>query len=89
MFVKYRARFFRLTDEFLQSPLLPSYLVAAIIKRLAQLALVAPPPAILTNLALIYNLILRHPACVVLIHRDAAQGAPSPLSSVVPPGALS
>ena len=54
--------------------LLPAYLVAAFVKRLAQLALVAPPPAALTNLALIYNLMLRHPATVVLIHRDAVQG---------------
>ena len=54
--------------------LLPAYLVAAFVKRLAQLALLAPPQAALTNLALIYNLLLRHPACVLLIHRDAAQG---------------
>jgi len=73
MTVKYRARFFRMADVFLSSSLLPAYLVAAFVKRLARLSLVAPPQAILVNLVFLYNLLLRHPQCLVMIHRSATQ----------------
>ncbi|KAM7004390.1 nucleolar complex protein 4 homolog [Passerculus sandwichensis] len=69
--VKYRARFFHLTDLFLSSSHLPAYLVAAFIKRLARLALTAPPEALLMILPFICNLFRRHPACKVLLHRPA------------------
>ncbi|RKO90745.1 CBF/Mak21 family-domain-containing protein, partial [Blyttiomyces helicus] len=49
---------------------LPTYLVAAFIKRLARLSLTAPPSGIVIIIPFIYNLLKRHPACVVLIHRD-------------------
>ena len=48
---------------------LPVYLVAAFAKRLARLALTAPPESLLMVLPFIYNLIRRHPSCRVLIHR--------------------
>ncbi|NWR49797.1 NOC4L protein, partial [Regulus satrapa] len=67
--VKYRARFFHLTDLFLSSSHLPAYLVAAFIKRLARLALTAPPEALLMIIPFICNLFRRHPACRVLVHR--------------------
>ncbi|XP_039327816.1 nucleolar complex protein 4 homolog isoform X1 [Saimiri boliviensis] len=67
--VKYRARFFRLADVFLSSSHLPAYLVAAFAKRLARLALTAPPEALLMVLPFICNLLRRHPACRVLVHR--------------------
>ncbi|XP_034566261.1 nucleolar complex protein 4 homolog [Notolabrus celidotus] len=67
--VKYRARFFHLANLFLSSSHLPVYLVAAFAKRLARLALTAPPTALLIVLPFIYNLIRRHPSCRVLIHR--------------------
>ncbi|KAG8515027.1 Nucleolar complex protein 4 [Galemys pyrenaicus] len=67
--VKYRARFFHLADLFLSSSHLPAYLVAAFAKRLARLALTAPPEALLMVLPFICNLLRRHPACRVLIHR--------------------
>ncbi|XP_027627207.1 nucleolar complex protein 4 homolog isoform X4 [Tupaia chinensis] len=67
--VKYRARFFHLVDLFLSSSHLPAYLVAAFVKRLARLALTAPPEALLLVLPLICNLLRRHPACRVLVHR--------------------
>ncbi|XP_046870824.1 nucleolar complex protein 4 homolog [Hypomesus transpacificus] len=70
--VKYRARFFHLTNLFLSSSHLPVYLVAAFAKRLARLALTAPPTALLMLLPFICNLIRRHPACRVLIHRPSA-----------------
>ncbi|GAA6097477.1 nucleolar complex protein 4 homolog [Tachysurus ichikawai] len=70
--VKYRARFFHLTNIFLSSSHLPVYLVAAFIKRLSRLALTAPPTGLLIVLPFICNLIRRHPSCRVLIHRPSA-----------------
>nr|XP_004668929.1 nucleolar complex protein 4 homolog [Jaculus jaculus] len=67
--VKYRARFFHLADLFLSSSHLPAYLVAAFAKRLARLALTAPPEALLMVLPFICNLLRRHPACHLLVHR--------------------
>ncbi|KAK2498300.1 hypothetical protein MC885_012105 [Smutsia gigantea] len=67
--IKYRARFFHLADLFLSSSHLPAYLVAAFAKRLARLALTAPPEALLMVLPFICNLLRRHPACHVLVHR--------------------
>ncbi|KAI4877727.1 hypothetical protein NFI96_021977 [Prochilodus magdalenae] len=74
--VKYRARFFHLTNIFLSSSHLPVYLVAAFVKRLSRLALTAPPTALLIVLPFIYNLIRRHPSCRVLIHRPSAADEP-------------
>ncbi|XP_038618922.1 nucleolar complex protein 4 homolog [Tachyglossus aculeatus] len=70
--VKYRARFFHLTDLFLSSSHLPAYLVAAFTKRLARLALTAPPEALLMVVPFICNLLRRHPACKALVHRPVA-----------------
>ncbi|XP_068064845.1 nucleolar complex protein 4 homolog [Anomalospiza imberbis] len=75
--VKYRARFFHLTNLFLSSLHLPAYLVAAFIKRLARLALTAPPEALLMIIPFICNLFRRHPACKVLLHRP---GGPADMS---------
>ncbi|KAL4004848.1 F-box protein 23 [Sarotherodon galilaeus] len=74
--VKYRARFFHLANLFLSSSHLPVYLVAAFAKRLARLALTAPPTALLIVLPFIYNLIRRHPSCRVLIHKPSAEDEP-------------
>ncbi|XP_074474791.1 nucleolar complex protein 4 homolog [Sebastes fasciatus] len=74
--VKYRARFFHLANLFLSSSHLPVYLVAAFAKRLARLALTAPPTALLLVLPFIYNLIRRHPSCRVLIHKPSTEDEP-------------
>ncbi|XP_070780648.1 nucleolar complex protein 4 homolog [Enoplosus armatus] len=74
--VKYRARFFHLANLFLSSSHLPVYLVAAFAKRLARLALTAPPTALLIVLPFIYNLIRRHPSCKVLMHKPSTEGEP-------------
>merc|ERR1719300_804955 len=66
---KYRSRFFHLADLFLSSTHLPSYLVAAFIKRIARLALVAPPCGARICIVMVTNLLSRHPACQVLQHR--------------------
>eukprot|EP00696_Hemimastix_kukwesjijk_P002030 gnl/Hemi2/12491_TR4257_c0_g1_i1.p1 gnl/Hemi2/12491_TR4257_c0_g1~~gnl/Hemi2/12491_TR4257_c0_g1_i1.p1 ORF type:complete len:565 (+),score=157.60 gnl/Hemi2/12491_TR4257_c0_g1_i1:45-1739(+) len=66
-----RKRFFRLAELFLcSSSHLPSTLVKAFAKRISRLCLFCPSPHILMALGLIHNIILRHPACVSLIHRD-------------------
>ncbi|KAI9140459.1 CBF/Mak21 family-domain-containing protein [Paraphysoderma sedebokerense] len=69
--VKYRSKFYTLVDLFLRSPKLPSYLVAAFIKRMARLTLTSPPGGILIIIPMIYNLLKRHPSCMVLIHRTS------------------
>ncbi|XP_059214082.1 nucleolar complex protein 4 homolog [Centropristis striata] len=74
--VKYRARFFHLANLFLSSSHLPVYLVAAFAKRLARLALTAPPTALLTVLPFIYNLIRRHPSCRILVHKPSTEDEP-------------
>ncbi|KAJ3123520.1 hypothetical protein HK098_001867, partial [Nowakowskiella sp. JEL0407] len=66
---KYRARFFKMVNLFLTSTYLPVYLVAAFAKRLSRLCLSAPPAAIINIIPLVFNLLLRHPQCLVLIHR--------------------
>ncbi|CAG8500431.1 15673_t:CDS:10 [Funneliformis mosseae] len=73
MHVKYRSRFFRLADLFLASTHLPVQLVAAFIKRMSRLSLTSPPHGIVILIPLIYNLIRRHPSCMVLIHRSSEQ----------------
>ncbi|XP_070572061.1 nucleolar complex protein 4 homolog B-like [Ptychodera flava] len=67
--VKYKARFFYLTDLFLMSTHIPSYLVAAFAKKLSRLALTAPPTGILLVIPLVCNLIKRHPNVALLINR--------------------
>ncbi|GAA5940013.1 nucleolar complex associated 4 [Sporobolomyces koalae] len=73
--VRYRPRFFRLLDIFLSSSHIPSALVASFVKRLARLALSASPAAIVTVVPLVYNLLKRHPSCMVMIHRPVSEDA--------------
>lgn len=49
---------------------LPATLIASFIKRLSRLSLSAPPAAVVAIIPLVYNLLKRHPTCMVLIHRD-------------------
>lgn len=67
--VRYRSRFFRLLERFLESTHLPSALIASFIKRMARLCLNAPPGAIVTVVPFIYNLFKKHRACTYMIHR--------------------
>lgn len=64
---KFKARLFYLADIFLSSSHLPEGLVAAFVKRLARLALIAPPQDIVIILRFIGNMFLRHPALKRLI----------------------
>ncbi len=66
---RYRSRLFRLVDTFLSSTHLAATMVAGFIKRLSRMSLSAPPAALLFLIPLIFNLIKRHPSCVVMVHR--------------------
>lgn len=50
---------------------LPELLVAAFIKRMARLSLIAPPADIKIMVAFIGNLLIRHPPLKVLIQNDS------------------
>ncbi|XP_057868416.1 protein NUCLEOLAR COMPLEX ASSOCIATED 4 isoform X2 [Cryptomeria japonica] len=67
---KYRSHFFELLDRCLKSPLLPAYLAAAFAKKLSRLALYTPPSGSLLVIALIHNLLRRHPSINRLVHWD-------------------
>lgn len=72
---KFRARFFRLLGMCLKSTHMPAYLVAAFAKRLARLALFAPPSGAATALAVIHNLHIRHQTIESLLHKKDLQEA--------------
>ncbi|KAG8745367.1 hypothetical protein FRC10_008226 [Ceratobasidium sp. 414] len=48
---------------------LPVALLASFVKRLARLSLSAPPAAIVMIIPFVYNILKRHPALMVMIHR--------------------
>jgi len=66
---KHRARFFRMAELFLASSHLPATLLASFVKRLSRLSLNAPPAAIVMAIPFTYNILERHPALMVMIHR--------------------
>eukprot|EP00980_Cylindrotheca_fusiformis_P017575 scaffold5517_cov135-Cylindrotheca_fusiformis.AAC.5 len=70
MYAKYRERFFSLLGKcLLRNEMLPAHLVAAFVKRLCRCSLSAPPSGALFVLALVSNLLRKHPECGSLIHR--------------------
>ncbi|KAK4682611.1 Maturation and nuclear export of 40S ribosomal subunits interacting protein [Podospora pseudoanserina] len=66
---KHRSRFLRLLDTFLGSSHLPAVMVASFIKKLARLALNAPPSAIVAIVPWFYNLFKKHPLTTFMMHR--------------------
>lgn len=66
--LNYKSRFFRMLDLFLSSSHLPSNLIASFIKKLSKLSLTAPPSGIVIVIPFIYNLLKKHPTCMILIH---------------------
>ncbi|KAG7709386.1 hypothetical protein KL914_001776 [Ogataea haglerorum] len=66
--LSYRSRFFRLLDVFMSSTHISSAIVASFIKRLGRLCLTAPPAGIVCVIPFVYNLLKRHPTCMLLIH---------------------
>ncbi|KAI0031870.1 CBF-domain-containing protein [Vararia minispora EC-137] len=76
--LKHRARFFRLAELFLSSTHLPATLLASFVKRLSRLTLNASPSGIVMTIPFVYNILKRHPALMVMIHRDSDElGDPS------------
>jgi len=69
----HRARFADELNLFLSSTGLPAYLTAAFAKKLARIALLAPPAACALCLALVYNLLQRFPPIRCLIHRPSSE----------------
>ncbi|KMZ70850.1 Nucleolar complex protein 4 [Zostera marina] len=66
---KYRARFFQLLDISLKSTYLPAYLAAAFAKKMSRLALSVPPSGALVIIAIIHNLLRRHPSINFLVDK--------------------
>ena len=73
LYVKHRARFFSLlTKCLIRNEMLPAHLVAAFCKRLCRAALSGPPPGVLFVLALVSNLLRKHPECTCLYDRKSS-----------------
>ncbi|KAL9231791.1 hypothetical protein vseg_006965 [Gypsophila vaccaria] len=70
---KHRAKFFELLDACLKSPLLPAYLAAAFTKKLSRLSLNVPPSGSLVIIALVHNLLRRHPSINCLVHQEISE----------------
>jgi U3 small nucleolar RNA-associated protein 19 len=78
MHAKYRSRFFRLVDLFLSSSHLPAAVTASFIKKMARLALFAPPAAVVATVPFIYNQLKRHPTCMKMIHNPDGKAGQDP-----------
>ncbi|KAG9442560.1 hypothetical protein H6P81_018414 [Aristolochia fimbriata] len=77
---KHRAKFFELLDLCLKSSLLPAYLAAAFAKKLSRLSLSVPPSGSLIIIAIIHNLLRRHPSINCLVNQpptDESNGVSS------------
>ena len=71
---QYRERLFAKISLFLKSTGLSTHVISAFVKRIARLCLNAPPDGILYALPLVFRLIISHPTCVVLLHRNDDEG---------------
>jgi U3 small nucleolar RNA-associated protein 19 len=71
----YRARFFRYSQDFLNSTHLPEYLVAAFVKKLSRMALHAPATVIPLICQFVVNLMINHPGLKVLVHNTSLERA--------------
>ncbi len=67
---RHRRQFFELLEVFLRSTHLPAYLAAAFAKRMARLALAAPPHGAMLAIGFAHNLLRRHPGCCVMVQRE-------------------
>lgn len=70
LYTKYRSRFFRLCDLFLSSTHLSANLVASFIKKLARISLAASASGVVIIIPFIYNLLKRHPTCMIMLHKE-------------------
>jgi len=67
-YVKYKARFFHLSDVFLSSTHLSQAIVASFVKRLARITLQAPAHTIPLAIKFIHNLLHRHKGLARMLH---------------------
>ncbi|XP_020260143.1 nucleolar complex protein 4 homolog isoform X2 [Asparagus officinalis] len=67
---KHRALFFQLLDTCLKSSHLPAYLAAAFAKRLSRMALSVTPSGERLIIAIIHNLLRRHPSINFLVNKQ-------------------
>lgn len=82
LYTKYRSRFFRLCDLFLSSTHLSANLVASFIKKLARISLAASASGVVIIIPFIYNLLKRHPTCMIMLHKeDTESGYQDPFNS--------
>ncbi|EMG50566.1 NOC4 Nucleolar complex protein 4 [Candida maltosa Xu316] len=82
LYTKYRSRFFRLCDLFLTSTHLSASLVASFIKKLARISLASSASGVVIIIPFIYNLLKRHPTCMLMIHNtDVATDYVDPFNS--------
>lgn len=82
LYTKYRSRFFRLCDLFLSSTHLSANLVASFIKKLARISLTASASGVVIIIPFIYNLLKRHPTCMIMLHKeDTESGYQDPFNS--------
>lgn len=65
---RYRSRFIRLCDLFLTSTHISANLVASFIKKFARLSIYSSAAGTIIVIPLIYNLLKRHPSCMIMIH---------------------
>ena len=73
LYARHRSRFFSLlTKCLIRNEMLPAHLVAAFCKRLCRAALSGPPPGVLFVLALVSNLLRKHPECTCLYDRKSS-----------------
>ncbi|XP_071682805.1 protein NUCLEOLAR COMPLEX ASSOCIATED 4 isoform X1 [Lolium perenne] len=70
---KHRSVFLQLLDACLKSSYVSAHLAASFAKRLSRLALSAPPAGALIIIALIHNLLRRHPSINFLVHWEVPQ----------------
>ncbi|EKX37060.1 hypothetical protein GUITHDRAFT_60343, partial [Guillardia theta CCMP2712] len=79
-YVKYRnlETLLRLTEDCLKTPLLPAYVIAAFVKRLARLACWSPTTGASIALPMIYNLLRKHQTCLFLVQSEEENSPPSP-----------
>lgn len=70
---RHRADLLKLLDLSLKSSMLSTYVIAAVIKRVARVSLLAPGPSLYFTLPFLRQLLQRHPNCLALIHRTSKE----------------
>ncbi|CAJ1022354.1 CBF/Mak21 family, putative [Leishmania lindenbergi] len=70
---RHRYELFRLLDLSMTSLRVPSYIAASVIKRVAQVSLMAPAPTLYFTLPFLRKVLQTHPNCIALIHRSSRE----------------